>query len=86
MGLFFSGAALREFTDDSVKMDQRPYPGPSLLFHARMTALFIILWVTDLLLFMIAVDSTLAYGISGMVLFASEVSRHWPCVQINSSD
>ncbi|KAJ7874684.1 hypothetical protein B0H14DRAFT_2501920 [Mycena olivaceomarginata] len=53
-------------------MDQRPYPGPSLLFHARMTALFIILWVTDLLLFMIAVDSTLAYGISGMVLFASE--------------
>ncbi|KAJ7320771.1 hypothetical protein DFH08DRAFT_1034568, partial [Mycena albidolilacea] len=54
----------------------KAYPGPSLLFHARMTALFIILWVTDLLLFMIAVDSTLAYGISGMVLFASEVSRH----------
>ncbi|KAF7362055.1 RING-type domain-containing protein [Mycena venus] len=53
-------------------MDQRPYPGPSLLFHVRMTALFLILWVTDLLLFMIAVDSTLANGISGMVLFASE--------------
>ncbi|KAJ6497885.1 hypothetical protein C8R45DRAFT_143536 [Mycena sanguinolenta] len=53
-------------------MDQRPYPGPSLVFHVRMTALFSILWVTDLLLFMIAVDSTLAHGISGMVLFASE--------------
>ncbi|KAJ7251772.1 hypothetical protein B0H12DRAFT_633127 [Mycena haematopus] len=53
-------------------MDQRPYPGPSLVFHVRMTALFAILWVTDLLLFMIAVDSTLANGISGMVLFASE--------------
>ncbi|KAK7057397.1 RING-type domain-containing protein [Favolaschia claudopus] len=53
-------------------MDQRPYPGPSLLFHVRMTGLFLILWVTDLLVFMIAVDSTLAHGISGMVLFASE--------------
>ncbi|KAF8170208.1 hypothetical protein K438DRAFT_1982734 [Mycena galopus ATCC 62051] len=53
-------------------MDQRPYPGPSLVFHVRMTGLFLILWVTDLLLFMIAVDSTLANGISGMVLFASE--------------
>ncbi|KAF7375990.1 RING-type domain-containing protein [Mycena sanguinolenta] len=53
-------------------MDQRPYPGPSLVFHVRMTALFSVLWVTDLLLFMIAVDSTLANGISGMVLFASE--------------
>ncbi|KAJ7209554.1 hypothetical protein GGX14DRAFT_364523 [Mycena pura] len=53
-------------------MDQRPYPGPSLLFHVRMTTLFLILWTTDLLLFMIAVDSTIANGIGGMVLFASE--------------
>ncbi|KAJ6558568.1 synoviolin 1 isoform b [Mycena vulgaris] len=53
-------------------MDQRPYPGPSLLFHVRMTALFFILWATDLLLFMIAVDSTLYNGVGGMVLFASE--------------
>ncbi|KAJ7188475.1 hypothetical protein C8R46DRAFT_1054811 [Mycena filopes] len=53
-------------------MDQRPYPGPSLLFHVRMTALFLILWSTDLLLFMIAVDSTMYNGIGGMVLFASE--------------
>ncbi|KAJ7039245.1 hypothetical protein C8F04DRAFT_1209279 [Mycena alexandri] len=53
-------------------MDQRPYPGPSLLFHVRMTALFLILWSTDLLLFVIAVDSTMYNGIGGMVLFASE--------------
>ncbi|KAJ7668391.1 hypothetical protein DFH06DRAFT_197099 [Mycena polygramma] len=53
-------------------MDQRPYPGPSLLFHVRMTALFLLLWTTDLLLFTIAVDSTIANGIGGMVLFASE--------------
>ncbi|KAJ7078905.1 hypothetical protein B0H15DRAFT_788594 [Mycena belliarum] len=53
-------------------MDQRPYPGPSLLFHVRMTALFLILWAIDLLLFMIAVDSTVYNGIGGMVLFASE--------------
>ncbi|KAJ6555499.1 hypothetical protein B0H10DRAFT_1847897 [Mycena sp. CBHHK59/15] len=53
-------------------MDQRPYPGPSLLFHVRMTALFSILWATDLLLFMIAVDSTVTNGVGGMVLFASE--------------
>ncbi|KAJ7287351.1 hypothetical protein C8J57DRAFT_1430947 [Mycena rebaudengoi] len=48
-------------------MDQRPYPGPSLLFHVRMTALFIILWATDLLLFMIAVDSTVSNGVGGMI-------------------
>ncbi|KAF7298276.1 RING-type domain-containing protein [Mycena chlorophos] len=53
-------------------MDQRPYPGPSLLFHVRMTTLFLALWTTDMLLFMIAVDSTMTHGIGGMVLFASE--------------
>ncbi|KAJ7072425.1 hypothetical protein C8F01DRAFT_1103964 [Mycena amicta] len=53
-------------------MDQRPYPGPSLLFHVRMTSLFLVLWTTDVLLFMIAVDSTMTNGIGGMVLFASE--------------
>ncbi|KAJ6593700.1 hypothetical protein B0H19DRAFT_877487, partial [Mycena capillaripes] len=53
-------------------MDQRPYPGPPLIFHFRMTALFLLLWTTDLLLFMIAVDSTFTNGIGGMVLFASE--------------
>jgi E3 ubiquitin-protein ligase synoviolin len=55
-------------------MDQRPYPGPSPLFHLRMSSLFIILWVTDFLMFLIAVENTIANGVGGMVLFASEVS------------
>ncbi|KAG6891754.1 hypothetical protein C0992_006175 [Termitomyces sp. T32_za158] len=53
-------------------MDQRPYPGPSPLFHARMISLFIILWLTDLLMFLISVENTIANGVGGMVLFASE--------------
>ncbi|CAK5281380.1 unnamed protein product [Mycena citricolor] len=53
-------------------MDQRPYPGPPLLFHVRMSALFFLLWSIDFLVFMFAVDSTIVNGIGGMVLFASE--------------
>lgn len=53
-------------------MDQRPYPGPPLLFHIRMSTLFLILWTTDLLMFLIAVENTMANGVGGMVLFASE--------------
>lgn len=53
-------------------MDQRPYPGPPTLFHVRMTTLFVILWCTDLLMFAVAVESTLKNGIGGMVMFASE--------------
>ena len=55
-------------------MDQRPYPGPPLLFHLRMSTLFTILWWTDCLMFLFAVERTLSSGIGGMVLFASEVS------------
>lgn len=54
-------------------MDQRPYPGPSLLFHLRMSTLFIILWTTDFLMFVIAIENTMTNGVGGMVLFASEV-------------
>lgn len=53
-------------------MDQRPYPGPSPLFHFRMSALFFILWATDFFMFLIAVENTIANGVGGMVLFASE--------------
>ncbi|KAF8659224.1 hypothetical protein AX16_001884 [Volvariella volvacea WC 439] len=53
-------------------MDQRPYPGPGTLFHIRMGTLFVILWTTDLLMFLIAVENTLSHGVGGMVLFASE--------------
>lgn len=54
-------------------MDQQPYPGPSALFHLRMTSLFLILWLTDFIMFAVAIDHTLRYGVGGMVLFASEV-------------
>ncbi|KAF7315296.1 hypothetical protein MIND_00044100 [Mycena indigotica] len=47
-------------------MDQRPYPGPPLLFHARMVTLFFVLWSIDVVLFMIAVESTVTNGIGGM--------------------
>jgi hypothetical protein len=57
----------------SFKMDQIPYPGPPLLFHIRMSILFLILWITDFIMFLIAVENTLANGVGGMVLFASEV-------------
>ncbi|KAK2467802.1 hypothetical protein APHAL10511_000097 [Amanita phalloides] len=53
-------------------MDQVPYPGPPLLFHIRMSTLFLILWITDFIMFLVAVESTLANGVGGMVLFASE--------------
>ncbi|KAH9485281.1 ERAD-associated E3 ubiquitin-protein ligase HRD1 [Psilocybe cubensis] len=53
-------------------MDQRPYPGPPLLFHIRMTILFTILWLTDCVMFLFAVEHTLSAGVGGMVLFASE--------------
>jgi E3 ubiquitin-protein ligase synoviolin len=53
-------------------MDQRPYPGPPLLFHVRMVVLFTLLWATDLLMFLFAVEHTLTAGVGGMVLFASE--------------
>ena len=56
-------------------MDQRPYPGPPLLFHFRMSTLFTILWWTDCLMFLFAVERTLSSGVGGMVLFASEVSH-----------
>ncbi|KAF8972937.1 hypothetical protein BDZ97DRAFT_1900798 [Flammula alnicola] len=53
-------------------MDQRPYPGPPLLFHFRMTVLFAVLWITDCIMFLFAVEHTLTAGVGGMVLFASE--------------
>ncbi|KAK7035235.1 E3 ubiquitin-protein ligase hrd1 [Paramarasmius palmivorus] len=43
-------------------MDQRPYPGPPLLFHVRMSILFAILWITDFIMFLVAVENTLAHG------------------------
>ncbi|TFK25494.1 hypothetical protein FA15DRAFT_668368 [Coprinopsis marcescibilis] len=53
-------------------MDQRPYPGPPLLFHVRMILLFALLWATDFVMFVFTIEHTLTVGVGGMVLFASE--------------
>ena len=38
-----------------------------------MSTLFILLWATDCLMFLFAAEHTLSHGVSGMVMFASEV-------------
>ncbi|KAA1474329.1 hypothetical protein DENSPDRAFT_866430 [Dentipellis sp. KUC8613] len=53
-------------------MNQMPYPGPPLLFHIRFNSLFFLLWMTNLLMFVFAVDSILTNGVGAIVLFASE--------------
>ncbi|KAI0093330.1 hypothetical protein BDY19DRAFT_923299 [Irpex rosettiformis] len=53
-------------------MDQVPYPGPPLLFHIRLNALFFILWLIDIIMLLFAIESTLTSGVGGAVLFANE--------------
>lgn len=53
-------------------MDQQPYPGPSWLFHIRTNVMFAILWTVDILMLDFAVESVLAHGVSGIILFGSE--------------
>lgn len=54
-------------------MDQVTYPGPPLLFHIRINSLFLTMTIIDASMFLFAVESTLANGVGGMVLFATEV-------------
>jgi len=54
-------------------MNQMPFPGPPALFHIRINCLFILLWATNLVTFMIALESILNNGVGAIVLFASEV-------------
>ncbi|KAI5123985.1 hypothetical protein M0805_006396 [Coniferiporia weirii] len=53
-------------------MDQRPYPGPPLLFHIRVHVLITLLWATDLIAFLFTIENMLSHGVGGTVLFASE--------------
>ncbi|THH15474.1 hypothetical protein EW146_g4999 [Bondarzewia mesenterica] len=53
-------------------MDQMPYPGPPTLFHVRVNSLFVVLWITNFVMFAFAVENILTNGIGAMVLFASE--------------
>ena len=45
-----------------------------------MNILFVILWATDLIMFVFAVEHTVSVGVGGMVLFASEVCT---CLHFN---
>ncbi|KAG8843156.1 E3 ubiquitin-protein ligase hrd1 [Tulasnella sp. 330] len=53
-------------------MDQVPFPGPGALFHARTVALLFTLWVVDLIMTAIALESLLSHGVGWIILFASE--------------
>ncbi|KAH8119360.1 hypothetical protein DFH11DRAFT_1849016 [Phellopilus nigrolimitatus] len=53
-------------------MDQRPYPGPPMLFHVRIHLLVALLWATDLVAFLFTIENMLTNGVGGTVLFASE--------------
>ena len=54
------------------QMDQQPYPGPPMLFHLRSNVMFFILWTIDMLMLEFAIESVLAHGVGGIVLFGSE--------------
>jgi len=53
-------------------MDQRPYPGPPMLFHIRINALICILWLSDVIAYILILDNLISNGFSGTILFASE--------------
>ncbi|KAH7108130.1 hypothetical protein BKA62DRAFT_752937 [Auriculariales sp. MPI-PUGE-AT-0066] len=52
-------------------MDQVPHPGPNWVFHIRANALFIVLWLIDITMLALAIESVI-YRMSGVILFASE--------------
>ncbi|KIY66196.1 hypothetical protein CYLTODRAFT_491662 [Cylindrobasidium torrendii FP15055 ss-10] len=53
-------------------MDQQPYPGPPLLFHIRMTSLFVLLSFADLFMLFLSLEDTLENGVGATVMFACE--------------
>jgi len=54
------------------QMDQVPHPGPNWVFHVRANALFIVLWLIDITMLALAIESVV-FQMSGIILFASEV-------------
>ncbi|KAH9061217.1 hypothetical protein EDB87DRAFT_1576298 [Lactarius vividus] len=55
-------------------MNQMPYPGPTTLFHIRISGLFFMLWVTNIVMLAFAAESILTNGVGVIILFASEYS------------
>lgn len=58
----------------SLQMNQMPYPGPTTLFHIRISGLFFTLWLTNVVMLAFAAESILTNGVGVIILFASEVS------------
>jgi len=56
-------------------MNQMPYPGPTTLFHIRISGLFFLLWITNIVMLAFAAESILTNGVGVIILFASEVGR-----------
>lgn len=54
-----------------LQMDQIPN-GPPALFHIRLTILFTLLWASNLLLLLVALEDVLTLGVSGMIVFVNE--------------
>ena len=63
------------------QMNQMPYPGPTNLFHMRISGLFFLLWVTNLLMLAFAAESIITNGVGVIILFASEVGGIEPVSQ-----
>lgn len=55
-------------------MNQMPYPGPTTLFHIRISGLFFMLWLTNVVMLAFAAESILSNGVGVIILFASEYS------------
>ena len=64
---------MRDSILSPLKMNQMPFPGPPKLFHARIVTLFIVLYLTDTVMIIYAVESVQTKGVGAIVLFASEV-------------
>jgi E3 ubiquitin-protein ligase synoviolin len=53
-------------------MEQIPHPGPTRLFLLRISAISLLLLLTDLVLFRYFLDDNLYNGVSAMLLFTTE--------------
>lgn len=54
------------------QMDQIPPPGPSRIFHLRLTSILVLLFLADICLVLYSLESLLYDGVSATILFASE--------------
>jgi hypothetical protein len=61
-----------------------PYPGPTTLFHVRISGLFFLLWITNIVMLAFAAESIITNGVGVIILFASEVSGIKPVITMQT--